>query len=539
MSKYIFVTGGVVSGIGKGITASSLGRLLIERGLKVSAVMLDPDMNVDINAINPAIHGEVFVTDDGGSAYVGLGHYERMMDLNLTSKSQVTMGKVYASIIGKESSGATKGASIQMVPHITSEIKAIIKSMANDDTDIVIVEVGGTVGDMECTPYLEAVRQFEKSLGVENYIHIHCTLAPYMESLGDIKTKPTQHSVRNLNALGLSPDIIICRTSKSVELSEQKKKKIAMYCNLTDSSRVIHTPDCDTVYEVPLVLFNQGLDRLVCTQLGLNGTACNLTKWKQMVDSFKSELPHVKIAIVGKYTENNDAYRSVIEALKCSAFKSKHSLKFEIISSEDIEVAGAKELLKGYDGVIVPGGFGSRGIEGMILTAQYCRENKIPYLGLSLGMQVAVIDFARNVAGLKNANSTEFELDCADPVIDKIHTQVFEASPNAIRLGSYQCNLADGSKARTLYGMPIVKERHRNAYEFNKVYKDRFVELGMVVSGENPETGLVEIVEYSDHPFFIGTEFLPEYTSRPNRPHALFVGFVASAIANSKKPTLG
>lgn len=530
MSKFIFVTGGVVSSLGKGITAASLGRLLIERGLRVNVQKLDPYINVDPGNMNPEQHGEVFVTEGGRETDLDIGHYERFLDKNFDNNCNYTSGKIYSNIIAKERSGEYSGATIQVVPHVTSEIKNIMRSCAGPDVDVVIVEIGGTVGDMESMAFLEAIRQFERELKPGNYCHIHCTLVPYLEAAGEVKTKPTQHSVKELTSIGLNPDIIVCRTNRDVEITPQNKKKIAMFCNLDSADFVIHNPDCETIYEVPLVLNKQGLDRIVCEILNIESKPSNLQKWQEMVDLFISQLPVVNIAIVGKYTEVPDSYMSVTEAIKHASLNNRYRAKISIISSEDIEMMGAKEILKGFDAVVVPSGFGSRGIEGKILVAQYCRENKVPYLGLCLGMQVAVIDFARNVAGLRDANSTEFNESTNNPVLH--HISGIDSSEKDMRLGKYNCHLIDGTITRRLYGLPDIAERHRNAFEFNNIYRENFESLGMVFAGFNLENNLVEVIEYKDHPFFVGTQFHAEFKSRPNRPHPLFVGLIRQAIAN-------
>lgn len=537
MSKYIFVTGGVVSSLGKGITAASLGRLLIERGLKVNVQKLDPYINVDPGNMNPVQHGEVFVTHDGMETDLDIGHYERFLDKDFDKNCNYTSGKIYSSIISKERAGEYQGATIQVVPHVTSEIKNVMRACASPDTDVVIIEIGGTVGDMESMAFIEAIRQFERELKPTIYCHIHCTLVPYLEAAGEVKTKPTQHSVKELTSMGLNPDIIVCRTGKNVELTSQNKKKIAMFCNLDSPDYVIHNPDCDTIYEVPLILNKQGLDRFVCNILNLESSESNLTRWQEMVDMYLTNLPTINIAIVGKYTEVPDSYLSVIEAIKHASLHNKYKAKISIISSEDIEMMGAKEILKNFDGVVVPGGFGGRGIEGKILTAQYCRENKVPYLGIGLGMQTAVIDFARNVVGFRDANSTEFDETSAHPVFTKFRENADTVSMEKcqiMRLGNYDCHLLESSLARRLYGMPDIKERHRNEYEFNNSYREKFIDMGLIISGVNEENNLVEIIEYNDHPFFIGTQFLPEYKSRPNRPHPLFVGLIRQAIFGKK-----
>ena len=539
MSKFVFVTGGVVSSLGKGITAASLGRLLIERGLKVNVLKLDPYLNVDPGNMDPEQHGEVFVTVDGCETDLDLGHYERFLDINCTKNSSCTSGKIYSSIISKQIAGDYAGATIQVVPHVTSEIKSVMRNAADKDSDVVIIEIGGTVGDMEGLAFLEAIRQITRELGVGNYVHIHCTLVPYLESAGEVKTKPTQHSVKELTSLGLSPDIIVCRTNKGVELNDHNKKKLAMFCNLDSQDCVIHNPDCSSIYEVPLILAHQGLDRLVCTKLGLAGTAMNLTNWRQMVDDMNTDLPTLNIAIVGKYTEVRDSYISVIEAIKHAALKCKHKAKISIISSEDIEVCGAKEMLKGYDGIVVPGGFGAKGTEGKIMTAEYCRVNKVPFLGIGLGMQMAVVEFARNVAQLRDANSTEFAPATPYPVIDvQEEARAMGNTSGFMRLGNYPCTLLEGSLVRRLYGLPEIQERHRNGFEFNNEYRDKFTELGMILSGVNNQDNLVEMIEYSDHPYFVASQFHPEFNSRPYKAHPLFVGFVNGCITISNRPSI-
>ena len=532
MSKYIFVTGGVASSIGKGITAASLGKLLVERGLRVNVQKFSPNLNVDTDRLNPVLHGEVYVTEDGAEVDLDIGHYERFIDNNFRKNCNYTAGKIYSSIFERERREEFLGSTITLVPHVTSEIKAMMKSAGSNENDIVIVEIGGTVGDLETAVFLEAVRQFERELRPGNYIHMHCTLAPYIKSTDEVKTKPTQHSVQTLGTYGLFPDIIVARTDAGVELNGNAKKKIAGFCNLPSADCVIHNPECKNIYEVPLKFANQGIDRVVCELLNINTQPINLKKWQDMVDLYNMELPTLDIAIVGKYTEVDDSYLSIIEALKHAGLKNRYKVKVSVISSEDIEVVGAKEVLKNYDGVVIPGGFGARGTEGMIQTAKYCREQKVPFLGISFGMEIAVIDFARNVVGLKDANSTEFGAT-SNPVIDVMSDIKGRVEKNGVmRLGNYNCHMTDGTLARKLYGLTDTKERHRNVFEFNNAYRENFESLGMVFSGINPEKDLVEIIEYRDHPFFIGTLFHPEFKSRPNRPHPLFVGFITETIRN-------
>lgn len=533
MSKYIFVTGGVVSSLGKGITAASLGRLLKLRGLNVTVQKLDPYINVDPGTMNPAQHGEVFVTKDGCETDLDIGHYERFLNIDFDKNCNYTSGKIYSSIIAKERRGEYLGATIQVVPHVTGEIKNAMKSVASDDVDVVIIEIGGTVGDIEGLAFLEAIRQFERELKIGNFLHIHCTLVPYLESAGEVKTKPTQHSVKELTSLGLNPDIIVCRTNKSVELSEHNRKKIAMFCNLDSPECVIHNPDCKSIYEVPLVLNKEGLDTLVCSKLGLNAGTIDLSGWQEMVNNSMVEMPTVNIAIVGKYTEVPDSYISVTEAIKHASWSRHYKPIIDIVSSEDIEKFGAEKVLSKYDGVVVPGGFGSRGIEGKIQTAKYCRENNIPYLGLCLGMQIAVIEFARDVMGYSDATSTEFDENTTHPVIHLMDEQVGIVDKGAtMRLGNYNCHIFPNTKTYECYNASDIVERHRHRYEFNNDYLEDFRAKGLTISGINPEKNLVEIVEYTTHPFFVASQFHPEFLSRPNKPHPLFVGLINASIAS-------
>lgn len=527
MSKYIFITGGVVSGLGKGITSASVGRLLIERGYRVSIQKFDPSYNINLSTANPSQYGEIFVTHDGKETSAGIGNYERFLDRELGANSIFTSGEIYSDVLGKESRGEFAGSTIQIVPHITSAIKSAMRSMASDDIDIVIVEIGGTIGDMDVVPYLEALRQFERELREDNFCHIHCTLLPYMSCTGELKTKPTQYSVRELMAMGLNPDIIVCRTERDVELTLQTRKKIAMFCNLDSSDCVIHDPDVDTVYEVPINLQKQGIDRIVIDRLGLELREINLNNWQNLVDNYLANLPTVDIAVVGKYTGTKDTYLSLIEAIKHAGFNNKYKAKITIVSAEDIEMMGAKEILKNFDGVVVAGGFGNGGIEGKILTAQYCRENKVPYLGIGLGMETSIIEFARNVVGYRDAGSMEFEPNTSHPVIVPL-------KDNQYRLGAFKCSLKDSSMARRQYGMPEISERHRHRYMFNNEYCNRFVEMGLVIAGVNEDENIVEVVEYEDHPYFVATLFHPEFKSRPNRPHPLFIGLIRQAVAGKR-----
>lgn len=536
MSKYVFVTGGVVSSLGKGITAASLGRLLINRGLHVTIQKLDPYINVDPGTMSPYQHGEVFVTEDGGETDLDIGHYERFLDINFHKNCNYTSGKIYSSIIAKERAGDYLGATIQVVPHVTNEIKTAMRSVAGDDIDVVIVEIGGTVGDMEGEPFLEAIRQFERELGYNNYVHIHTTLLPYLGAAGEIKTKPTQHSVKLLTSLGLMPDIIVCRSNADVELTDDLKNKIAMFCSLDSPKNVIHNPDCGSIYEVPNVLKEQHFDDVVLEKLQITAPEADMKAWNKMVETYENKnLPVVRVAIVGKYTMVPDAYISVTESIKHACIAHNVSPKVEIIDSELIEKDGAKKHLEGFDAIVVPGGFGSRGTEGKILTAKYCRENNIPYLGLCLGMQIAVIEFARNVAGLKDANSVELNETTPYPVINVMEDQkIITQKGGTMRLGEYTCRLIKGTKSARLYGKEEVKERHRHRYEFNNEYRELLEAKGLVVAGVNPKRNLVEIIELPDHPFYVAVQFHPEFKSRPYRPHPLFDGLISKAIELKK-----
>ncbi len=525
MSKYVFVTGGVVSSLGKGVTVASIARCLLDRGLRVNVIKLDPSLNVDTGNLNPHEHSEVYVTCDGMQGNVDLGYYERFLDIECRRNAYVTAGLVMRSVLDKDARGEYLGATISTVPHLTSEWKAYMRSAGSPDTDVVVVEVGGVVGDLENGAMLEAIRQFEKELK-EAYVHIHMTLVPYLQGAGEVKTKPTQHSVRDLEYVGLHPDMIICRTDSGVELTDQDKKKIAMFCGLEDLRCVIHEPDCENIYEVPLVLSKQGADIIICHMLGLKVTGGISNKWQEMVEIATSNLPVVNIAIVGKYLENKDAYLTVKEAIKSAGYKLRKHVNVDIVSAEDIEMVGAKDALKNYAGVVIPGGFGHRGIEGKIATARYCRENIVPCLGLGLGMQTMVIEFARSVAHLSDANSTEVNASTSSPVITKGNGEM--------RLGDDKVHLKDETLARRIYGMPDTVERHRNNYEFNNAYREKLENLGLIVSGINGEKDLVEVIELKDHPFYVGTLFEPEFRSRPMRPHPMFITFLTQVLSIEK-----
>jgi CTP synthase len=529
-TKYIFVTGGVVSGLGKGITAASLGKLLCLHGYKVTVQKIDPYLNVDPGTMSPYQHGEVFVTDDGTETDLDLGHYERFLNTCFTKKSNVTTGRIYSNIIEKERRGDYLGATVQIIPHVTNEIKDYMRGVAGDN-DIVIVEIGGTVGDIEGTVYIEAIRQFRKELGAGNSISIHVTLIPYMEASGEIKTKPTQSSVRDLQQLGVFADILVCRTSSAVEIDTEHKEKIAMFGSLDSPNDVIHNKDCRTIYEVPLMFAKQNFDKIVLQKLGLPVTKCDTGEWERMVEKLCDEkLPQVSVAIVGKYVEVADAYISVTEAVKHAGIANNVRVSVKLVDAEDVEKHGVKTAVGGVDAIIVPGGFGNRGIEGKILTVQYARENNIPYLGLCLGMQIAVIEYARNVLGLVGATSTEFDKEAKYPVIDIMDEQKrIKNMGGTMRLGLYDCEIMPNTLAAKLYGRTAIKERHRHRYEFNNAYREQLTQAGLQIGGVNRELDLVEIIEIPTHPFFIAGQFHPEFLSRPNQPHPLFCGLVEVA----------
>lgn len=533
MSKYIFVTGGVVSSLGKGITAASLGRLLKNRGYKVTIQKFDPYINIDPGTMSPYQHGEVFVTDDGAETDLDLGHYERFIDMNLSKASNVTTGKIYQSVINKERKGEYLGSTIQVIPHITNEIKdRVLRVGREDNADIVITEIGGTVGDIESQPFLEAIRQVRKDVPNRNdVLYIHVTLIPYISAAGELKTKPTQHSVKELRSIGIQPDIIVCRTEK--EISDDMKRKIALFCDV-DPEAVISNMTCSTIYEVPLLLQEEGLDSIVLRKLGLEDRPCDMTEWKAMVDRILAAEKQVDIALVGKYVELHDAYLSVAEALSHAGFAFGTKIRIHWVNSEELEdhLDTLDDVFKGVGGIVVPGGFGSRGIEGKIASILWAREHKVPFLGLCLGMQCAVIEFARHVCGMTDANSSEIAPDCRYPAIDLMADQedVTEKG-GTMRLGLYPCKLAAGTKARALYDdKEIVYERHRHRYEVNNEFRQAMVDKGLVIAGTSPDNRLVEMIELKDHPFFEATQAHPEFKSRPTRPHPLFKGFVEAAI---------
>jgi len=531
-TKFIFVTGGVVSSLGKGIAAASLGRLLVERGLRVTMMKFDPYLNVDPGTMSPFQHGEVFVTDDGAETDLDLGHYERFLDRALSQANNVTTGRIYLNVITKERRGEYLGSTVQVIPHITDEIKAAMKRIAPDN-DVVIVEIGGTVGDIESLPFLEAIRQFRQEIGRENAVFIHLTLVPFIAAAGEVKTKPTQHSVRELMEIGIQPDILICRTERP--LTEDVKRKIALFCNV-DFGAVIESRDVPTIYEIPLSFADQGLDKWVVERLGLGGKPADITHWKSMVQRIVEPRDRVRVAIVGKYTDYADSYKSVQEALIHGGIANDVGVDISWVSSDLFTSdARADEILSQYNGLLVPGGFGVRGVEGMVEAIRSARERGLPFFGICLGMQVAIIEFARNVLGIADSNSSEFAPECGNAVISLMETQQHVTDMGGtMRLGAYACRLARGSKAAEMYGVPEISERHRHRYEVSNSFRDRFVANGMKLSGLSPDGSLVEIVELAQHPWFIGCQFHPELKSRPTRPHPLFAGFVAAA-AKSKR----
>ncbi len=528
-TKFIFVTGGVVSSLGKGITAASLGRLLKCRGLKVSIQKFDPYINVDPGTMSPYQHGEVFVTDDGAETDLDLGHYERFIDENLTQASNVTSGRVYKTVIDRERRGEYLGATIQVIPHITNEIKRNILAVSRTENapDVVITEIGGTVGDIESLPCLEAVRQMRAEVGRENCLYLHVTLVPYLNAAGELKTKPTQHSVRDLCSIGISPDILVCRADH--ELPYDVRAKIGMFCNLP-VDRVFQNLNARSLYEVPLLLHREGLDAQVIKLLDIPPRECDLSEWEDMVQRQLNSRTEVTIALVGKYVELPDAYISVVEALTHGGIFHGVKVRVQWISAGDVTPENVRQKLEGADGVLVPGGFGSRGLDGKMAAIQYARENGVPFLGLCLGMQLAVIEFARHVLDLRDANTTEVDTHTTYPVIDLMKDQNLEQLGGTMRLGKYRCLLAPGTRSEHAYGVNDIWERHRHRYEFNNAYLDRFTAGGMVVAGRNPDRNLVEIVEIPSHPFFVAVQFHPELKSRPNRPHPLFRDFVGAAL---------
>lgn len=530
--KYIFVTGGVVSGLGKGICAASLGRLLKQRGLRVRNQKFDPYLNVDPGTMSPFQHGEVFVTDDGAETDLDLGHYERFVDENLTANASVSAGKIYWSVLNREREGGYLGRTVQIIPHITDEIKRQIYSMANGDVDVVISEIGGTVGDIESQPFLEAIRQIAAEQGKRSVLFIHVPLIVQIPGSDELKSKPTQHSVKELLSIGIQPDILVCRSD--TPFSQDIRRKISLFCNV-EPDCVIQNSTAATLYEVPLMLADEGLDRVVCEKLQLDAPKPDLTLWAAMVEKIKHAHRHVQIALVGKYVQLHDAYLSVAESLFHAGTANDAVVTIKWVDSEEVTLDNAKTLLGDCDGVLVPGGFGDRGIEGMIAAANYARSNNVPYFGICLGMQIAVIEFARHACGLTGAHSAEFDPYSPYPVVALMPDQVnVTAKGGTMRLGKYPCVLTDGSKARDLYNSDTISERHRHRYEFNNDYRQIMADKGLLLAGISPDGLLVEVVEVPSHMWYVGCQFHPEFKSRPDRPHPLFFGFVRAALAHKE-----
>lgn len=531
MAKYVFVTGGVVSSLGKGITAASLGRLLKTRGIKVTIQKFDPYINIDPGTMSPYQHGEVFVTEDGAETDLDLGHYERFIDINLSKGSNVTAGKIYWSVLNKERKGEYLGSTVQVIPHITNEIKQRIYSVADEsDAEVVITEIGGTVGDIESLPFMEAIRQVKKEVGRNDVLYIHVTLVPYISAAGELKTKPTQHSVKELRSIGIQPDILVCRTEK--EISPEMKEKLALFCDV-DADAVIQNRTASTIYQVPLMMQEEGLDKIVLEKLKMDYGPADMTEWAKMVDEINHPSRDVTIAMVGKYVELQDAYISVSESLHHAGIANDADVKIKWVNAEEIETNGINydEVFAGCQGILVPGGFGDRGVEGKILAIQYARENKIPFLGLCLGMQCAVIEYARNVCNMQGANSTEMDADTKYPVIDLMSDQVdIEDKGGTMRLGSYPCKVRKDTKTYEAYGSELIHERHRHRLEFNNKYREELENAGLTIAGTLPDDSLVEIIEVKDHPWFVASQFHPELKSRPNNPHPLFREFVGAAL---------
>ncbi len=534
MAKYIFVTGGVVSSLGKGITAASLGRLLKNRGLQVTIQKFDPYINVDPGTMSPYQHGEVFVTQDGAETDLDLGHYERFIDINLNKYSNVTMGKVYSSVLQKERRGDYNGATVQVIPHITNEIKErILRSGKEMNADVVITEIGGSVGDIESLPILEAIRQMKTDLPKNDVMYIHCTLIPYMKAAGEMKTKPTQHSVKELRGLGIQPDIIVVRSEQHVP--QEMKEKIALFCSVR-AEEVIEAVDADTLYKIPLMLNEQKMDEIVVDFLRLEAGEPDMSELNALVELVGAVSKKVKIGLVGKYVELQDAYISAVEALSHAGYGYGADIEVKWIDSETLTAQNAAEVLGDVDGIVVPGGFGDRGVDGKIEAITYAREQKVPFFGISLGMQLAVVEYARNVVGLKDAHSTEFDQDTKHAIVDLPAAQVdVENLGGTMRLGLYPCKLKEGTKAKAAYGEELVYERHRHRYEFNNGYREQLEEAGIVFSGMSPDAQFVEMIELEDHPFFLGCQFHPEFASRPTRPQPLFKQFIGAALERQAK----
>ena len=532
-TKFVFVTGGVVSGLGKGICAASLGRLLKQRGVRVRNQKFDPYINVDPGTMSPYQHGEVFVTEDGAETDLDLGHYERFVDEDLSGNSSISSGKIYWSVLNRERRGDYLGATVQIIPHITNEIKSRVYAMASEDVDVVICEIGGTVGDIESQPFLEAIRQVRSERPLGDVVFIHVPLIVQVPGSGELKSKPTQHSVKELLSLGIQPDILVCRCDAPI--TEDVRKKIALFCNVQPDC-VIQNATASTLYEVPLLMAEEGLDEAVCRKLGLITHQPDLREWTAMVRREKAASRRVRVALVGKYTQLHDAYLSVVESLNHAGTANDAIVEIQWVDSGTLTAENAAQTLAGCAGVLVPGGFGGRGIEGMIAAVQYARENRIPYLGICLGMQMAVVEFARHVLGWRDANSTEFDPATSHPVIDLMPEQVNVTDKGGtMRLGKYPCVLAEGARSRSLYGAPEISERHRHRYEFNNDFREDLQAAGLLLAGTSPDGRLVEIVELPDHPWFTAAQFHPEFKSRPDRPHPLFCGFVKAALESAKE----
>jgi CTP synthase len=536
-TKYLFVTGGVVSSLGKGIAAASLARLLVERGLTVTVLKFDPYLNVDPGTMSPFQHGEVFVTDDGAETDLDLGHYERFVDRSLSQANNVTTGRIYLNVISKERRGEYLGSTVQVIPHITDEIKAAVKRLAPEN-DVVLVEVGGTVGDIESQPFLEAIRQLRQEVGKANAIFIHLTLVPYIAAAGEVKTKPTQHSVRELMEIGIQPDFLICRAERP--LTEDVKRKIALFCNV-DFGAVVESVDVPTIYEIPLAFHAQGFDARVCQRLGLVTREPDLGEWRELVRRVVQPRSAARVAVVGKYTDYIDSYKSVQESLVHGGIEHDVGVGIDWVSSDLFTSAErAREILAEYDGLLVPGGFGVRGVEGMVEAIRTARETGLPFFGICLGMQTAIIEFARNVCGIQDSHSSEFAPECENPVVSLMESQQHVTDMGGtMRLGAYPCRVAAGSRARAAYGADEVSERHRHRYEVSNRFRDTFERHGLRLSGLSPDGSLVEMVELADHPWFIGCQFHPELKSRPNRPHPLFAGFIGAAAEHADRRRSG
>ena len=533
MTKYIFVTGGVVSSLGKGIVAASVGRVLKNRGLKVTLQKFDPYLNVDPGTMSPYQHGEVFVTEDGAETDLDLGHYERFIDVNLGQYSNVTAGRVYSSIIEKERRGDYLGGTVQVIPHVTNEIKSrVLLAGESSDADVVITEIGGTTGDIESLPFLEAIRQIRSDLGRENVCYVHCTLLPYIKAAGEMKTKPTQQSVKELRGLGIQPDIIVVRNE--LALTDELRAKISLFCDIPKQN-VIESRDVSNLYQLPLNLKEQKIDDIILKHFNLTAKEADMEEWTSLVERVDNLKDEVRIALVGKYVELHDAYISVVESLKHAGYKHNSKVKIDWIQSEDITEENVHEYLKEADGILVPGGFGDRGVEGKITTIKYARENKIPFFGICLGMQLAAVEFARNVCGLTGAHSSELDPNTPYPIINLLPDQenVVEMG-GTLRLGSYPCTLTEGSQAHKEYGEINITERHRHRYEFNNFYRERLTNKGLVLSGVSPDGRLVEIVELPEHPWFVAGQFHPEFKSRPEKAHPLFAGFIKASLENKR-----